>query len=934
MLFYKNIVMNALRFKDERDKTLHSSFVSPGVIKKFVILFVVSFSFFCLANQTGAATYYVDATDGDDTNAGTSQGAPWQTIAKVNSSTFSPGDQILFKKGETWREQLTVPSSGSAGSPITFGNYGIGANPLIFRTNSYSNWWEHSIITNGAFEVYTGTLDDGTDDSFNGWTVIPDEHGKIEVVSDSNTGIAAAKYTKLVTTTSNALLRKGFSVSPNTDYYFEFFGKRNAGTGACRVAIRDSNNSIFLYEDGTWGPNTDGEVLHPTSLRVTESSYTLKSKSFTTTADTTFLNVDLTPKYNEIATCTWDDVYLIQGTTKSTAKVWAGYSPTTTNSWGLIDDSNRVPIDISITNPLNMLDGYFYKTSDSGYFYYRKDSGNPGTKEVGARKYGIHISGKSYVVIDGMDVYGPGGKEETNSTRFYGINLDLSASNVTVKNNRISYTDNVGIWADNTTSNITYDTILVHDNESTGIYMNSSIGTIVNSKSYNNGQVITDTGDMGGIGVFEGGDITITENEVYNNSRSNQNADFEVSVVSLTGPVTISKNYIYDCIQGCVQINNGGDGSIISNNIINGFGSSSVTGVASGKFSGIRLGSNTSGTPNVKVVNNIVANGSTNNEFLSAGLSVRYAGSDGMTVKNNIFYNNAVPDVIFYSDTDTTTTQINYNNYYRPSYTNAWNWKATNYSTIATWQAASSQDAQSIISDPIFTNVAGNDFTLQSSSPAIDAGENLGSPYNFGLSPESVWPDSVSTLNQNSYGAGWEMGAYVYNIIESLPPVQSSSRAGQFTPSEQARRIISMSTPVADEIEQGSGAITFNFTSNLELGTRGLDVVELQDRLRAEGYFSVDSTGYFGLTTYGAVRAYQSAYGIPDTGFVGPITRAMLNITSSPSDEAQSVPATDFSSVSSLTPEEKQLAISQIRTKLASLIQQLIVLLQQQVSNM
>jgi len=105
------------------------------------------------------------------------------------------------------------------------------------------------------------------------------------------------------------------------------------------------------------------------------------------------------------------------------------------------------------------------------------------------------------------------------------------------------------------------------------------------------------------------------------------------------------------------------------------------------------------------------------------------------------------------------------------------------------------------------------------------------------------------------------------------------------------------------------------------LGARGQDVVELQDRLRTEGYFGVDSTGYFGLTTYGAVRAYQSAHGIADTGFVGPITRAMLNTSSS-------------LSASSLTPEEKQLAITQIRTKLAFLIQQLIVLLQQQVLNM
>jgi parallel beta-helix repeat protein len=81
------------------------------------------------------ATYYVDATGGNDSNAGTAINSAWKTISKVNSFSFSPGDSILFKCGETWREQLTVPSSGSTGNPITFGAYGSGANPIINGAN-------------------------------------------------------------------------------------------------------------------------------------------------------------------------------------------------------------------------------------------------------------------------------------------------------------------------------------------------------------------------------------------------------------------------------------------------------------------------------------------------------------------------------------------------------------------------------------------------------------------------------------------------------------------------------------------------------------------------------------------------------------------------------------------------------------------------------
>ena len=76
-------------------------------------------------------TYYVSNTGHDTNNNGLSEGAPWLTIAKVNASTFSAGDSILFKRGNTWLEQLTVPSSGSDGSPITFGAYGTGEKPII-----------------------------------------------------------------------------------------------------------------------------------------------------------------------------------------------------------------------------------------------------------------------------------------------------------------------------------------------------------------------------------------------------------------------------------------------------------------------------------------------------------------------------------------------------------------------------------------------------------------------------------------------------------------------------------------------------------------------------------------------------------------------------------------------------------------------------------
>lgn len=93
-----------------------------------------------------ANAYYVDATGGLDTNTGLSPAQAWQTLAKVNGSTFTPGATILLKRGETWGERLIPPSSGSAAGYITFGSYGTGAAPVIDGTGI-------SITDGGLVEV-------------------------------------------------------------------------------------------------------------------------------------------------------------------------------------------------------------------------------------------------------------------------------------------------------------------------------------------------------------------------------------------------------------------------------------------------------------------------------------------------------------------------------------------------------------------------------------------------------------------------------------------------------------------------------------------------------------------------------------------------------------------------------------------------------------
>ncbi len=78
-----------------------------------------------------AATYYVSSSGGSDSNAGTSSAAPWQTLSKVNATTFAAGDSILFKAGDTFTGTIIPKSAGTLASKITYGSYGSGAKPVI-----------------------------------------------------------------------------------------------------------------------------------------------------------------------------------------------------------------------------------------------------------------------------------------------------------------------------------------------------------------------------------------------------------------------------------------------------------------------------------------------------------------------------------------------------------------------------------------------------------------------------------------------------------------------------------------------------------------------------------------------------------------------------------------------------------------------------------
>ncbi|MBW0090503.1 hypothetical protein I4I73_21380 [Pseudonocardia sp. KRD-184] len=93
-------------------------------------------------------TSYYLASTGSDGNTGTSEAAPWATIARLNDALAAQqivgGDFVLFRRGDTFYGQPAqegwhpYPNA----NPVTFGAYGAGAKPRIscYKIAAVGGW--------------------------------------------------------------------------------------------------------------------------------------------------------------------------------------------------------------------------------------------------------------------------------------------------------------------------------------------------------------------------------------------------------------------------------------------------------------------------------------------------------------------------------------------------------------------------------------------------------------------------------------------------------------------------------------------------------------------------------------------------------------------------------------------------------------------------
>lgn len=150
-------------------------------MKQLLTIFIALLPFFGKAQTT----YHV-ASDGS---------GDFTTIAQVNAATFSAGDQILFKRGDTFYGTITVSNSGTSGNSITYGAYGSGADPVITGLTGVTEWsnlgsniWEStnsvSNLTSMKYVLINGVMT-AAGQYPNGFAVYQSHSGNNSITSSS-----------------------------------------------------------------------------------------------------------------------------------------------------------------------------------------------------------------------------------------------------------------------------------------------------------------------------------------------------------------------------------------------------------------------------------------------------------------------------------------------------------------------------------------------------------------------------------------------------------------------------------------------------------------------------------------------------------------------------------------------------------------------------
>ena len=239
-----------------------------------------------IAVQLFATNYYV-STSGSDSNNGLTISTPWLTLYKVNDFSFSAGDSVLFKRGDTWILQQLLPQNGNSSNNIVYSDYGTGDKPLFLGSLNKSETSDWTDMGSNVWQL-AETIDSYIDDLIVGGTII-DEPLQFTTSASVTWSTSTLEYhtppsSQLMNCTSSGssstdvkLSLRGFNIEDGKCYKLSFWAKSTKDFSFGYIKLMKNSADYDTYS----GQKTE----HSLAITSTWKEYSYYFKSDTTASD-------------------------------------------------------------------------------------------------------------------------------------------------------------------------------------------------------------------------------------------------------------------------------------------------------------------------------------------------------------------------------------------------------------------------------------------------------------------------------------------------------------------------------------------------------------------------------------------------------------------------------------------------------------------------
>lgn len=451
----------------------------------------------------------------------------------------------------------------------------------------------------------------------------------------------------------------------------------------------------------------------------------------------------------------------------------------TTAPTQVFEDGTRLTQNMTSVNSLAV--GQWYLDTANSKIWMRligDDNPRGHTIEASQRDYAIELyQAISYITISNL---------QTEGTNISGIDLGAGSDNNVVISGVISINNYILGVSMVYSANITIRSSTVAYNGGEGIFIFQSPRVLIDGNTmHDNGQLSTIPTSNPSAAIMGFGPLTtniiVQNNLIYSNGvvgglASLRGMDFD----TIGAGAIIRYNKVYSNTSDGIELD-ADSGVQVYSNVVYGNGSSGIRAFADGQqsiteiniFNNTVNGNNAGGIALMGPSNGAIPGGCTNNSLIN-NIAVNTITGPNLFVGRGCDNNGGLGSGNVYTFNDFGPASSNFI---------VWGIQPTGSgykryeSTYDAWESAPGNCggtgcSHSVESDPLFTNISTNIFTLSQYSPAFGAGMNLGLAYQDNLNPASVWPSNVILNSQNSSGGGWTIGAYMHtnlSVVSTIP---------------------------------------------------------------------------------------------------------------------------------------------------------------------